>query len=224
MDTNLTVESAFEMIQKLKQENSSLKTSFVKEISALQMELAQISALKSIYEEKYNELKLKLAYSESSLNEKFQESLLIKSLNQKIQDNEKELKYLNDQKVILTDELSHFQEINSEFRRKLFKLEALVKDLKKENFILKAEKSNQGRIVSKSIEKKNDRKTPVLLTTSESQPRILDKTLIFNSTQSIRRDYSLTKPSSQYLPSFMRSNSKVKDKGIPDLALLRSSD
>jgi hypothetical protein len=145
-------------------------------------------------------------------------------LNQKIQDNEKELKYLNDQKVILTDELSHFQEINSEFRRKLFKLEALVKDLKKENFILKAEKSNQGRIVSKSIEKKNDRKTPVLLTTSESQPRILDKTLIFNSTQSIRRDYSLTKPSSQYLPSFMRSNSKVKDKGIPDLALLRSSD
>ena len=218
----MSVDSAIEMIQKLKQENSTLKNNFVKEISALQMELAQVSAIKSIYEEKYNEIKLKLAYSESSLNEKFQESLVIKSLNSQIKAHEEEIKVFEDQKILMNNVIGKFKEENLELKRKIDKLEGVVRGLKKENFVLKCGKNSKG--FSKSIEKKVERKTPILMVTSEAQPRILDKTLIFSSTQSIRREYSMTRAGSQFIPSCMRTKSRNKTKESPILAQVRSTD
>ena len=218
----MSVDLAIEMIQKLKQENSTLKNNFVKEISALQMELAQLSAIKSIYEEKYNEIKLKLAYSESSLNEKFQESLLIKSLNMQIKSHEDEIKQFEEQKILMNNAIGKFKEDNLELRRKIDKLEGVVRGLKKENFVLKCENKSKG--LGKSIEKKVERKTPILMVTSESQPRILDKTLIFNSTQSIRREYSMTRTGSQFIPSCMRTKSRNKTKESPILIQVRSTD
>lgn len=102
-------------IQSLERQNQGLKE-FKLETERLQMELAHVTTLKDTYEEKYNEVSMKLLYIDDDDSGIFSESEQVKTLNQKVaillhanQDLLKEVKESKEANLLIAKEKQELQ-------------------------------------------------------------------------------------------------------------------
>lgn len=223
-DGHSTLESALSHIKHLEDENSTLKKSFTSEISVLQIELRQMASLKALYEEKYNEVILRISYLESDLNEKFQESLLIKELNghiAKIDSENLRIKLENEKLMAIIDKMKQEKGV---LNGKIINLEDKLKKIKTENVKVKAEisliKAEEYKGTSKSLEKFKRQQeniiSPIKTTRIVSVPKIVNRTIIYKDLKTTPKSFTMGSSKSQYCPSFLRSKKSMKSLKIQD--------
>ncbi|OMJ87880.1 hypothetical protein SteCoe_10285 [Stentor coeruleus] len=183
-----------------------------------------MASLKALYEEKYNEVILRISYLESDLNEKFQESLLIKELNGHIAKLDSEnirIKLENEKLMTIIDKMKQEKGV---LNGKIINLEDKLKKTKTENVKVKAEisliKAEECKGTSKSLEKFKRQQenviSPIKTTRIVSVPKIVNKTIIYKDLKTTPKSFTMGSSKQRIILRFCRSKKSMKSLKIQD--------